>query len=617
MTVDSHIGTGSTYLGSERCSFCVWAPSARSIEVHLVAPDDRIVPLSKGPRGFHVGTLTGTRPGSLYFYRLDGQVERPDPASRFQPKGVHGPSQVVDTRFPWRDHAWAGLSLSKYLLYELHVGTFTPEGTFDALTAYLDYFEELGITALELMPVAQFPGKRNWGYDGVYPYAVQNSYGGTDALKRLVDACHSRGIAVVLDVVYNHMGPEGNYLWDFGPYFTDRYRTPWGPAINLDGPYSDEVRRFFLENALYWVTDFHIDALRIDAIHGICDFSARHFLKELATTVHEQGERLNRRIYVIPESDLNDSRVIRSHDVGGYGLDAQWNDDFHHALHALLTHERDGYYADFGELRHLTTALRNGFVYAGDYSVYRKRRHGNSSADLPARQFVVFSQNHDQVGNRALGDRLTQTMALDGLKLAAAVVILAPFIPLLFMGEEYGETAPFPYFVSHEDPGLVEAVRQSRREEFQGFLWSQEMPDPHDESTFLKATLDHGLRDTGYHRALYNFYRTLIALRKECEAFCHCSKENMEVLELQRENVLLIRRWNRSQEAAIVCHFGEIDTSVPLPLSEGRWLKLLDSAEHRWDGPGSTVPRELDSNGEISVFLTAHAVLVLVKSEEV
>ena len=316
------------------------------------------------------------------------------------------------------------------MLYELHVGTFTAQGTFDAIVPHLDELKDLGITSIELMPVAQFPGDRNWGYDGVYPFAVQNSYGGPEGLKRLVNACHQRGLAVTLDLVYNHLGPEGNYLQDFGPYFTDRYRTPWGSAINFDGPESDEVRRFFIENALYWVTEFRVDALRLDAVHGIFDFSALHFLQELAAAVHEQAEQLNRRIYVIAESDLNDVRIVRSPELGGYGLDAQWNDDFHHALHTLLTGERTGYYEDFGRIQDLAKAFAEGFVYSGAYSPARRRRHGNSSKDLAAPRFVVFAQNHDQVGNR---HRLSALVSFEWLKLAAAVVLLSPFIPLLFI----------------------------------------------------------------------------------------------------------------------------------------------------------------------------------------
>jgi maltooligosyltrehalose trehalohydrolase len=410
--------------------------------------------------------VQGVKPGTRYFYRLDGNTERPDPASKFQPEGVHGPSQVIDPHFVWEELHWSGIPFSHYVLYELHVGTFTAQGTFDAIVPHLDELKDLGITSIEIMPVAQFPGDRNWGYDGVYPGAVQNSYGGPEGLKRLIDACHQRGLAVTLDVVYNHLGPEGNYLCDFGPYFTDRYHTPWGAAINFDGPDSDAVRRFFIENALSWVTEFRLDALRLDAVHGIFDFSALHFLQELAAAVHEQAERLNRRIYVIAESDLNDVRLVSSPELGGYGLDAQWNDDFHHALHTLLTGERTGYYEDFGRIQDLAKAFAEGFVYSGAYSPARRRRHGNTSKDLAADRFVVCAQNHDQVGNRLKGDRLSALVSFEGLKLAAAVVLLSPFIPLLFMGEEYGETAPFPYFVSHSDPDLIEVVRRGRRAEF-------------------------------------------------------------------------------------------------------------------------------------------------------
>ena len=441
------ISLGASYLGERQCRFRVWAPFVSKVELHLLSPNEQIVPMGKDQRGYHEAVVKQLEPGALYRYRLDGDKERPDPASRYQPDGVHGPSQVVDPHFCWSEAHWAGLPLKEYVLYELHVGTFTPDGTFSAIIPHLDQLKDLGITAVELMPVAQFPGDRNWGYDGVYPFAVQNSYGGPGGLKLLVDACHQRGLAVVMDVVYNHLGPEGNYLADFGPYFTDSYKTPWGPAVNYDGPYSDDVRRFFIENALHWLIDFRIDALRIDAVHGIFDSSAQPFLEELALTVQEHTERLNRQIYLIAESDLNDSRLVRSRKLGGYGLDAQWNDDFHHALHTLLTSERSGYYEDFGLCRDLATAFRDGFVYSGKYSRYRKRRHGNDARVIASHRLVVFSQNHDQVGNRMRGDRLSALVSFESLKLAAGVVILSPFIPLFFMGEEY-QVKPPPFLTS-------------------------------------------------------------------------------------------------------------------------------------------------------------------------
>jgi len=605
---------GATYLGESGTEFCVWAPLIPLVEVHELSPRDRVVPLS-ADHGYHHGVSKAVRPGDRYVYRLDGGRERPDPASGFQPEGVHGPSQIIEPRFSWEDIGWGGVLLSDFILYELHVGAFTAEGTFPAIVPYLGYLKDLGITAIEIMPVAQFPGSRNWGYDGTYLYAVQNSYGGPESLERLVNACHIQGIAVVLDVVYNHLGPEGNYLSDFGPYFTERYKTPWGPAVNFDGPYSDGVRRFFIENALRWVTDYHIDALRIDAVHGIFDFSARHFLEELANAVHEQAEKLNRRIYVIAESDLNDSRLIRSRERGGYGLDAQWNDDFHHALHALLTHERTGYYEDFGEFPHMVKAFREGFVYSGDYSSYRKRRHGNNSADIPARELVVFSQNHDQVGNRALSERLTELTTSEGLKLAAAAVLLSPFIPLLFMGEEYGETAPFPYFVSHSDPDLVEAVRQGRREEFKAFGWPDSPVDPQDEVTFLKAKLDHARRDTDRHHVIHEFYKALIALRKEIEAAPHDGKPR-EILSWPAQEVILVRRWTLYGEVVILLNFSGREVSITVPLTEGRWLKRLDSAELRWHGPGNVLPDDFDSEGEMSFSMSSHAAALFTRCEE-
>ncbi len=419
---------GAIPLREGSCSFRVWAPRCERLEVRLVAPGELLVPLQKGRAGYFQGVVAGVGPGARYFYRLDGAKDRPDPASRFQPEGVHGPSQVAAAGFAWEDQGWCGPDLRDYAIYELHVGAYSPEGTLAAIIPHLEELRELGITALELMPVAQFPGNRNWGYDGVYPFAVQNSYGGPEALKRLVNACHRQGLAVILDVVYNHLGPEGNYLWDYGFYFTGLYRTPWGDAVNFDGPYSDEVRRFFIENALYWLDDCHVDALRLDGLHAIMDRSPRTFLEELAQAVHTWGERSGRRVYLMAESDLNDVRLIRTPELGGCGLDAHWNEDFHHALHTLLTGEKDGYYQDFGELGQMAKGFREGFIYSGEYSPYRQRRHGSSSRGLPARRFIVFSQNHDQVGNRPRGERLTQLLSFEALKLAAGAIVLSPFL---------------------------------------------------------------------------------------------------------------------------------------------------------------------------------------------
>jgi maltooligosyltrehalose trehalohydrolase len=580
--------------------------------MHLVSPEEQIFPLSKDNLGYHQAVIEGIVPGCRYYYRLDSEKEHPDPASRFQPHGVHGPSEVVASYFSREDQGWSGLPLEEYIIYELHVGIFTREGTFDAIIPYLDGLKELGVTAIELMPVAQFPGSRNWGYDGVYPFAVQDSYGGPEGLRRLVNACHLQGLAIILDVLYNHFGPEGNYLADFGPYFTQRYQTPWGAALNLDGPDSDEVRRFFIENAVYWLTEFHIDALRLDALHSILDTSSYPFIEELAVRFHEQAEKLNLRAYLIGESAANDARLVMAPESGGYGLDAQWNDDFHHALHVLLTDEQNGYYQDFGGLEHLVKALKEGFVYSGQYSQYRQRRHGVTSKNIPASSFVVFAQNHDQVGNRLKSERLSQLIPFEELKLAAGVVLLSPFIPLLFMGEEYGEEAPFAYFVNHSEPALIEAVRRGRRDEFALFEWSGEIPDPQDETTFMSAKLDHSLGGQGWHHTLFDFYKELIQLRKDTPALARLNKNTMAVRGFE-DKLLVVNRWSDGNEVVLVFNLSQDQSSATIPMSAGRWFKRLDSAEKRWQGEGSAIPEQLDTNGQVSLNLNPWTFALFIK----
>ncbi|HEX2030455.1 MAG TPA: malto-oligosyltrehalose trehalohydrolase [Actinomycetota bacterium] len=591
---------GATPLPGARCRFTVWAPRARRVDVHLLEPDDRAVGLERGDRGYHVAVVDGVPAGARYRFRLDGDRELPDPASRFQPRGVDGPSEVIDSDHDWTDGGWGGVPLRDYVLYELHVGTFSAEGTFDGVARHLDELVDLGVTAVELMPVAQFPGTRNWGYDGVFPFAVQDSYGGPAGLRSLVDACHGRGLAVVLDVVYNHLGPEGNVLEDFGPYFTDRYVTPWGPALNVDGPGSDEVRRYFIENALRWLEEFHVDALRLDAVHGIVDTSAYPFLEELADAVHALP---GRRRYLIAESDLNDPRYVTPPERGGLGLDAQWNDDFHHALHALLTGERVGYYRDFGAVEPLAESMREGFFLGGRYSAFRGRRHGRSSRDVPAERLVVFAQNHDQVGNRMLGDRLSTLVSFDELKLAAGAVLLAPFVPLLFMGEEYGERAPFQYFVSHTDPELVEAVRRGRREEFAAFGWEAEPPDPQDDETFLRSRLDRSVADGGPHRALRELHRELLGLRRSHPALAVPTKEGLEVA--AKGDTLTLRRERDDTEIVALFNFGEEMVTATLPA--GRWSRLLDSSDVVWDGEGASTPPRVAPGEAVKVGAKAFA----------
>lgn len=572
---------GANQLENNDTGFLVWAPFHETVELKIVSPAERKLRMKKLENGYFETVATELEPNARYLYVLGGKLERPDPVSCFQPDGVHGPSQVIrhDT-FGWEDSGWQGPALEDYIIYELHVGTFTPEGTLQAIIPRLPYLKELGVTALELMPVAQFPGARNWGYDGAYPFSVQNTYGGPDGLKSLINESHKIGLAVILDVVYNHLGPEGNYLGDFGPYFTDTYRPPWGQAINFDGPLSDEVRRFFIENAIHWLEKYHIDALRIDAVHGIFDLSARHILDELRQAVH--GRIRDRKVYLIAESDLNDVRLINPPDRGGYGLHAQWNDDFHHALHTLLTGENTGYYRDFGRLEHMTKAIKEGFVYSGQHSEFRRRRHGSSSKDRPARQFVVFSQNHDQVGNRMCGDRLSGSLSIEKLKLAAGMVILSPYIPLLFMGEEYGETAPFQYFVSHSDEALIESVQRGRKKDFETFKWKGDIPDPQDELTFLRSKINTELCRKGKHRMLFDFYKTLIRLRGQLPPLGNLSKQDMEVKKFEDLRVITIRRWHKGEQTLTTASFNEAPVEVPLP--PGNWQMVLDSSSRRRAG---------------------------------
>jgi maltooligosyltrehalose trehalohydrolase len=601
---------GAVQLANGATRFRVWAPGASTVELRIAHPEPAALHLQRRGSGYWELDLRDAAPGSRYLYRIDDRPERPDPASRFQPEGVHGPSEVLDSAFDWTDESWRGLPIEQCVLYELHVGTFTPEGTFDAIHRHLEYLRDLGVTLVELMPVAQFSGSRNWGYDGVYPFAVQNSYGGPCGLKRLVNECHMHGLGMALDVVYNHLGAEGNYLANYGPYFTDSYNTPWGPAINFDGPESGEVRRFFIENAIYWIREFHIDALRLDAVHGIFDRSAYPFLEELGDAVRDKGTRLNRRVYVIPESDLNDPRLIRSKQLGGFGLDAQWADDFHHSLRVLITGDRSGYYQDFGEVRHLAKAFQEGWAYSGEYSRFRQRRHGAAAHDIPSHRFVVFSQNHDQVGNRMLGERLGSLVAFENLKLAAAAVILSPHIPLLFMGEEYAEMAPFLYFVSHSDPDLVEAVRRGRKEEFATFAWQGEPPDPQAEETFLRSKLNLGLRHRDDHQTLHSYYKELLRLRRDVEALACLSKDQMSVLTVEEAKVLFIRRWHHVDDIVLLLCFSERGIGVRLPVASGRWLKLLDSGDLKWLGPGSTLPERVDSAGETELYLQPRCALL-------
>lgn len=542
----------------------VWAPrAARSVEVVLDGGARR-VPLARGERGAWAGDVPGLAPGHDYALSLDGGPARPDPRSAHQPHGVHGPSRVVDHgAFPWTDGGWSGFDLPTAVLYELHVGTFSPEGTFDGAISRLDHLVDLGIGAVELLPVAAFPGRWGWGYDGVDLWAPHDPYGGPAGLRRLVDACHARGLGVVLDVVYNHLGPAGNYVAELGPYFADRHPTNWGPGLNVDGPGSDEVRAFIVDNARMWIADYHVDGLRLDAVHAIADESAVHVLEQLATAVGALAAELGRPVWLMPESDLNAPRFVRPPALGGYGLDASWADEWHHALHAALTGEASGYYRDFGSLDLLAKALRQAWVYDGTYSPHRDRVHGRPPDGLHGRQFVVCTQNHDQVGNRARGERLGHLVSPGRLRAAAALLLTSPFVPLLFQGEEWAASTPFQYFTDHDDPELGRAVSEGRRREFSAFGWAPEqVPDPQDPATFARSVLRWEEVGRAPHDRVLRWYRDLIALRRAHPALAAGPLDDVTVAVDGTAGWLSVRR--RAAGVTVAANLGPAVQEVPV-----------------------------------------------------
>lgn len=541
--------------------FRVWAPKAKQVEIEI---DRKFTALEPQEDGWWSIVLDNTGPGTDYAFRINGEGPSiPDPRSLWQPYGVHGPSRILDhSAFSWRDAEWQAPPLSSAILYELHIGTFTPEGTFDAAIGKLDYLLDLGITHVELMPVSSFPGIRGWGYDGVDLFAPQESYGGPEGLKRLVDACHQKGLAILLDVVYNHLGPDGNYLSKFGPYFTPHHSTPWGEAVNLEEAGSHEVRRFFCDNAILWLRDYHFDGLRLDAVHAYIDRSATHFLEQLSTTVDELEAHLGKHLVLIAESDLNDPRVILPREANGYGMDSQWSDDFHHALFTVLTGEKEGYYADFGEIADLVEALQSAFVYDGRYSTYRGRHHGRSAESLPGWRFLGYSQNHDQVGNRARGERLAHLVSAGKARIAAALVLTAPFVPMLFQGEEYASSAPFLYFTDHQDRELGRLVSEGRRKEFASFGWNPEdIPDPQAADTFQQSKLSWDEITEGDHAEMLAWYKSLIRLRRSCSDLACGFLHQTGILYDEYDRWLVVKRgaiW-------MACNLGTEDLVLQLP----------------------------------------------------
>ncbi len=546
-------------------TFEVWAPAARSIEVKI---GEEAHAMQACERGWWRARVEDAGPGTDYAFLIDGGDAVPDPRSPSQPYGIHGPSRLVDhAAFTWTDQNWQAKPLSSAIIYELHVGTFTRQGTFQSTIERLDYLVDLGITHVELMPVNEFSGPWGWGYDGVDLYAPHHAYGSPDDLKQLVNACHSKGLAILLDVVYNHFGPIGNYLNRFGPYFTGAYHTPWGAAVNLDHKGSYEVRRYFSDNALMWLRDYHFDGLRLDAVHAFIDHSALHFLEHLSREVDALCSQMGKYLVLIAESDLNDPRVVTSREANGYGMDAQWSDDFHHALHAVLTGERGGYYEDFGSLSQLVKALQHVFIYDGIYSPHRERLHGRPAVGLSGHHFLGYAQNHDQIGNRAQGERLCHLVSLGRQKIAAALVFTSPFIPMLFQGEEFGASSPFQYFSQHEDPELGEKVSEGRKNEFEAFGWNPEaVPDPQDAATFERSKVRWEEINEEPHVSLRDWHKKLIALRRSTSTLTDGRTDRVEVSYDERAEWLVMKR----REIEIVCNLGADRQAIPISRVPGQ-----------------------------------------------
>ncbi len=598
---------GAEYVGNGRCRFTVWAPGKKQMKLHLVQPVDKYFDMQPDEWGYFIVDVEGLDKGVEYFFVPDNKKDSPDPASHHQSKGVHGPSSIVDHQsYKWNDVAWTGIPFRDLVLYELHVGTFSKEGTFEAIIPVLDDLVKVGINALELMPVAQFPGERNWGYDAVFPYAVQHSYGGPNGLKKLVDACHQKGIAVFLDVVYNHLGPEGNYFFEFGPYFTDKYKVPWGDALNFDGNWSDGVREYFANNALHWFGQYHIDGLRIDAIHAIFDQGAVHFWEFFHSGIRDLEQKTGRLYYTIAESDLNSPIVVKHPEDGGYGFSGQWLDDFHHALYVLLHLEGKKLYEDFGAMEQLAKAYTDGFVHSGEYVKFRKRKFGRSSAGINGDRFIIFTDNHDQAGNRVTGARLSLLIDHERLKMAAAAMLLSPYIPMLFMGEEYAEDSPFFFFVSHSDKALIKAVREGRKKEFAAFNWEGEPADPQDEKTFHDSKLNWDKRRQGEHTLILQWYTQLISIRKNHPALQSFLKNDIRAHAIG-ESGLIIHR----QSAGGVSHmlmlfnFSENPLEFSLPSATAEWHKLLDSKDGEWlattTGTPSSSPAKVKAGAKLEL----------------
>ncbi len=586
--------------------FTIWAPEKETMFLHIIHPEDRKIEMIKDEKGYFTVEVKEAKAGWRYYYRPNDEKDVADVASYYQPEDTLGPSEIFDhAAFRWNDAHWKGVPLQDMVFYEIHVGTFTDESTFEAIIPYLDDIIATGINAIELMPVCQFSGSRNWGYDGTYPYAVHLSYGGPQGLKKFVDACHQRGIAVFLDVVYNHVGPEGNNFAEFAPYFTDRYKAPWGTAINFDGEYSDGVKEYFSDNPVFWFEQYHIDGLRVDAVHEMYDRNAINIWQVMYEKIRLHEQKAGRRLYMTAESDFNSPRVTKHPDGGGMGFDAQWLDDFHHILYVIIDPKGKNRYGDYSTMEQLAKVYADGFVHSGEYVGFRKRAHGASSAGVPGYNFIVFNMNHDQVGNRIKGERLSMLVSFEKQKLAAAALMLSPYIPLLFMGEEYGEDTPFYFFISHHNKEAVKGVQEGRRKEFEkfGLKEGENFPDPAADETFNACKLQWNKRKEGKYNIMLEWNKLLIAVRRTNNVLHNFNKSNVVAFPLGEEGLVVHRQTDDGRVHLFCCfNFSGKEITYTLPPYTTQWQKLLDSKEKQWMWDEEAAPQpELTGNEELKL----------------
>jgi maltooligosyltrehalose trehalohydrolase len=588
----------------KNCEFTVWAPYASRVDL-VLRKNNEANNMERTKEGYWKILLEKANQGLEYMFQLDKQTLLPDPASNFQPRGVFEPSAVIDhDSFKWQDNDWKGISLKDMIFYELHIGTFTPEGTFNSAEKRICELVDLGINALELMPVTQFSGSRNWGYDPAFIYAVQNTYGLPDDLKHFVNECHRQNIAVFSDIVYNHAGPEGNFLNLFGPYFLKKQATHWGPMVNFDGHLNGPVRDYFFQNALFWLEKYHFDGLRLDAVLSMIDSSPVHFLQQLTEAVHNCSEKLKRKMLLIAESGYNQPKVLLPRTKGGFEFDAQWLDDFQHALFALLTGEQEGYYGNYGKISDLMEILVQSYLHVGgggfDKS-FRRRRPNEDFLWIASDRLIAFAQNHDQIGNRLLSDRLTTIAGFEAAKVAAGVTLLSPYTPLLFMGEEYAETVPFNFFVDYTSKELSKATREGRVKEFGEFHWKGENPDPADLETFESSKLCWDKRYSAVGKKILSYYKMLIQLRKHMTAPCYADRKNMKLYGNELEKIVFIHRCDSNYTNILVANLNPKESSCIFPIGEYNYVKILDSSDVLWNGPGEVLPCEVKKGDKLNI----------------